>query len=502
MSIIKASTIKNIDYMKAIANGVFSPYELDAPNAFVCVISFNISGTKHDFIVPCINKRFYIEPDDDNTCEIISQIITKIVGIKGFPAGIAKATVMFKVAPEHSKVIKKPLSSVRGLIHYAGAKELLEKAGYSFAKTDASCVAERRDYTKLLSEDPVAAEIAQENAEELKAAGATYDGLSKEVKAAFDGIVDNKNIGMILAGGTGTGKSWAARIIAAKLGAPYLNIQIDRGTTPDDLMGTYVPKTQADGNDARWQFVAGPLLKAFSEGWPLILEEVNFGDPGVLAKLNQFTDGTSRVEVNGTFYTRNPNFIVLMTMNPGYGGTEELNAALKNRFSVVQVPPLTKKQFSDRMVAYSKKALTKEFFDLLFDYSKKIEKIGQDMHENIEFSIRNAQRFVSSILVRGLSFDEFAAALNNQYINCLSLDNDNCEKIGKLKVQEQNVADVSAMYALYNFAEEKTTDIVADFSTFVTLGDDSDDGSDSSILDESDLSALLGGDADLGDLDE
>ena len=41
---------------------------------------------------------------------------------------------------------------------------------------------------------------------------------------------------------------------------------------------------QLMGEQAKWEFVPGPLLKGFIEGWLVILDEVNFGDPGVLAR--------------------------------------------------------------------------------------------------------------------------------------------------------------------------------------------------------------------------
>ena len=180
------------------------------------------------------------------------------------------------------------------------------------------------------------------------------------------------------------------------------------------------------------------LLKAYSEGWPIVIEEINYGQPGVNAKLNEFTDGTMRVTVNGKSYKKHPNFVCYMTMNPGYEGTEVLNVALKNRFAKVNVPALTCKEYVKRLVAYSAMlghGLKESFFKKLYDFSNLIEKEASSSkwHENVKFSLRNGQRLCDCILQKSRSEQEFADAVAVQYLNDLSTDNDNSDKLEDLK---------------------------------------------------------------------
>lgn len=481
-----------INIINAMANGVFSVFELDGEAktpSFVVVVHYEDGSGEKSFVIPFINKRAFISIDDADTCFLVDEMIKSLISTNTFPVGISKASTICKDAPAHKKLIKRAVPA-KGVSMFSGAKKILEDVGYEFCSIEVSSAIER-NYSALLERDDLARAIVEDNAKELRAAGASFESLSDEIKAAFDSISNSDNIGILFLGPTGTGKSWAARILANKLGAPYLNQQIDGGTTPDTLVGSYAPNTGS--GDGKWEFIPGPLLKAYSEGWVLILEEINYGDPRVLAKLNEFTDGTKRIIVEGKSYERHPNFVVLMTMNPGYSGTDPLNPALKNRFSAVMVPPLSEKQFCDRMVAYSKKLFSKEFFSVLYQLANRIEKQSEMFHEDVKFSIRNAQRLCSCISKRALSLDEFSAAVYDQYVNCLSMDNDNWEKLDQFKKMEQTQNDIAMLYSNYGFAEIKSVETTPNLSAFAIVSDD--DGSDKdSVLSEDDLSGLFGDD--------
>lgn len=506
----------------ALAKGAINLFKLKEEKSYVLLLAHKAGK----FIIPIINKKAYVD-EDEEISETIESIVSEIIESKIF-ADLNGTKIFFKKAPEHDKNIKN-IVITKGLCKYAKAEEVLTEAGYTVEVKKEVGVAVKKDYSKLL-EDSFAKAIYDENKAELAKVGATFSTLNLETQIAYEGLSKGKYLGLIFAGPTGTGKSWAGRIIADHMGAPYLTLQIDRGTTVDTMVGSFVPKAGAkvskktanelleiirnpettveealkqmeemikeSGETAKWEFVPGPLLKAFQEGWPIILEEVNFGDPGVLAKLNEFTDGTLRVTINGVSYKRHPNFLVIMTMNPGYTGTDPLNVALKGRFAKVNVPALTKEQFCQRMIGYSKgfgHALSEEFFGKLYDFAARIELLGNDSmyHEDVKFSVRNAQRLCDIILTKARSLDEFSAAIAIQYINDLTMDNDNSEQVEKLKGDETIINDITAMYDLYDFAEVSQTEELADLSTFFSVEETED--SEEDLLDDSDLDDLMGG---------
>ena len=181
--------------------------------------------------------------------------------------------------------------------------------------------------------------------------------------------------------------------------------------------------------------------------------------------------------MNSRTYHRHPNFVVNLTMNPGYAGTEPLNVALKNRFAKVNVPALTKDEFIRRARCYSKglgHELSDEFFSKLFDFAETIEKQGcsTQWHENIKFSIRNAQRLCDSILAKSRSFEDFFAALSVQYLNDLATDNDNSEKLEILKKSQDIINQAKTIYHCYDFATIQSKKVERSFSSFFTEEED------------------------------
>lgn len=533
---------------RALENGVVNVYELDAKDQFVMVI---ILADK-EYVVPMIKNvegaMAYISEDLSVTeYNKISKIITEVVGSKIYP-GFAFVAYRGE-APEHEahvrtyyKVSTATVGGKKVTVNKGeGADKALSKAGYILPKTDMTiCTFGKRDYSELMSSNPEAQERYKEMADELEKAEATYDGLSNEIRVAHEGMMNGFYDGIIFTGPTGTGKSWAARICAVHDKAPLLNLQITYGTTIEDLVGTFIPNDKSadtsavemeihrlykelselpkltgetkegyasrfaakekevskqvsdlissSGGSAKWRFVPGPLLKGSYEGWQIVLEEVNYGQAGVNAKINEYTDGTPRVTVNGISYKKHPNFVVYMTMNPGYEGTEPLNIALKNRFAIVDVPALTKDEYCKRSIADSRSkghALCKEFYSKLYSFAGFLEKESttSKWHENVKYSFRNAQRLNGCIVTHPCSYQEFRDAIFVNFVNALSCDNDNSKALQEFKGSADLDKLIKDMYDLYDFAvfkELKVTVTMDDlFEEDVSHTYDSDSSSDS-----------------------
>ena len=321
----------------------------------------------------------------------------------------------------------------------------------------------------------------------------------------IDKVIENGDcLGALITGPTGVGKSYAINLLANKLGAPKLVVGITYGTSIDDLIGSYAPKdkndvelsavqaemralwkdltnkslkedefahevnnvsqrifdlVQSNGGTAKWIFKEGPLLMAYKYGYVLQLDEINFGQPGVLAQLNTCTDFNNHMMINGEIVKRHKNFVCMMTFNPGYKGTEELNSALKNRFPVIDFPKLTKSEYAQRMIGYSRMkghTFSERFYNEVFDFATFIEKTSSSFHEDAKFSIRNAQRLTDMILASRMSFDEFASAVSMQFTNILNCDNDNSQKLQDFKADPTTVAAIKKIYDLYDYSEPTT----------------------------------------------
>lgn len=515
-----------INFPKMLATGALSLFKLEDGNSLL-VLAHKKGDTICCETFPIVTKKIFIETDDEEVVDQFEEIINAIINQKIFPELNGNKIRVTKAPAVSKKIVG--MSITKGICKFSGINKILEDNGYTFDIATSTCAIIKRDYSELLKMNDFARSVFEENRQELRQVGAKFENLGPEMKMAYRTILTGHSLGIILAGPTGTGKSWAIRIIADELNAPLWTFQIQAGTTPDSLVGSFVPKAnekpsaevaakiidiirneklsvleaieqasrliQVMGEQSKWEFIPGALLRAYTEGWVLGLEEVNFGDPRTLAVLNEFTDGTLRVTVNGIPYKKNPNFIIMLTMNPGYAGTDPLNVALKNRFTVVQVPALTKEQFVERAIAFSKSlghGLSEGFFNKLFDFANKIEKLAEDagFHEDVHFSIRNAQRLCEGILTQACNLNEFEGAIATQYLNHLSLDNDNSEKLQKLKEDPSIKNDIAQLYELYDYADVPMVDSLSELSEFTTTTTTSD--SEGSILNEDDLDDLLG----------
>lgn len=517
-------TFTKDNLLKALAEGAINLLKLKGNDTYVVAI---ITKDKEAFIPLVKNEDgayAYIPTSYSlKEYELFSEIITTI-----FTNSVYSDIYSFKPIQrdvEVSKVVEAFLPST-GIkcLRASNLIEVLNKNGYDTTALTFTLDAksEVKDYSSLLA-DPDVKERFEENRKALAAVNATYESLNNEIKIAHESLMSGSSNGIIFTGPTGTGKSFAARILADHDNAPYIEHQISYGTAIEDIIGMFIPNDSANpdvkaqvqqiwdgdmdvqtkfdkieqlinnkGENGNWKFAAGPLFKAAVEGYVLILDEINFGQPGIISKINEFTDTTLYFTLNGEVYHKHPNFVVYMTMNPGYKGTEELNVALKNRFAIVDVPALTKEEFANRAQFYSKSLgheLSVKFFDKLYDFAQFIKKEGNSSrwHENVEFSIRNAQRLCNAILRAPKGFDDFSAAVAVQYLNHLSVDNDNSEKLQALKKDEHIVSEIRELFGYYNFAKIEEAKVSVDFDGLFSEIDEtkaSSDASDDKMMDD------------------
>jgi len=139
-----------------------------------------------------------------------------------------------------------------------------------------------------------------------------------------------------LQGPPGTSKSTLAEQAARGLGMNFYPMSCHELMTRSDLFGF----TDATGNDHRT-----PLWDAYEFGGILLMDEVDNGNPNLLAALNSALSNGHCVFGSGTVVQRHENFRVVATANTaglgpehGYIGRNGVDLATRDRFITLDVP--------------------------------------------------------------------------------------------------------------------------------------------------------------------
>lgn len=140
---------------------------------------------------------------------------------------------------------------------------------------------------------------------------------------------------VMMFGPTGSGKTHAVRAYAAAEGLPFYDIPGHAATNLAQHFGKWVPT--ADG--PAW--IDGVITTMLREGRGVVLlDEVSFIPPKLLGLLHMLLDSRRRIVLedhNGEVVTTNPEgpgILIVAQHNPGYAGTNPVNAAFLNRFAM------------------------------------------------------------------------------------------------------------------------------------------------------------------------
>ena len=160
--------------------------------------------------------------------------------------------------------------------------------------------------------------------------------------------------GLWLTGPMGSGKSSLVVEIAARLNLNLVQVNAQRRLQIADLAGHLT----AVGGDVLFQ--DGPLTTALRRGWWLLLNEVDLMEPGELAGLNTLLDGGPLVipENSGEVVPPASGFGLICTANTVglgdraglYTGAQRMNAALLDRFWVIEADYPTPEEETDLLV--------------------------------------------------------------------------------------------------------------------------------------------------------
>jgi len=135
-------------------------------------------------------------------------------------------------------------------------------------------------------------------------------------------------MGLMIVGPTGSGKSTGVLAINHFLNIPTIVVQCHRDMSLLELKGTMQFVTDSDTLQSVTKYVLGPISMAFKYGFTLVLEENNLLDPGVNAGLNEIIRGnTLMIEQTGEVIQRHQMFRIIATGNDWGRGDAEVRLA-------------------------------------------------------------------------------------------------------------------------------------------------------------------------------
>jgi hypothetical protein len=134
----------------------------------------------------------------------------------------------------------------------------------------------------------------------------------------------------------GSGKTHMARSIAEMLGVTPYVISVDPTLTVAKLLGFK--------NITNGEFVEGLLYQAYKNGGLAALDEIDTGDPGVIASINALLSNAHYLFPNGETVEKHPQFYALAMANTkgvgavaGYVARNRLDAATLDRFAIIEI---------------------------------------------------------------------------------------------------------------------------------------------------------------------
>ncbi len=200
--------------------------------------------------------------------------------------------------------------------------------------------------------------------------------------------------GIIAAGPAGTGKSTDPLIYCAKEEIPVVVFQCTPGTEEDAIIGNFIPNASGGFSLKR-----GPLANAIEQDCWLVINEANYVPSGILSCLNSVMDDNAQVLLDdGSMLKRGNNFRLILTVNPGYRGTNMFNEATLNRFATVYYEPINKKTLISRLKQESGYKNDK-VLEAVAEQFDKLRGIYQSKNMETEVTYRNALRFLKMILL-------------------------------------------------------------------------------------------------------
>jgi len=228
-------------------------------------------------------------------------------------------------------------------------------------------------------------------------------------------LYENKKF-VLIEGETGCGKSHLARELAYSNKVPYMRVNLNGATVPEDLIGQWIPNANPKIN-AKYVWKDGTLTMFMRYGGVFVVDEINMAPADILSLFHSITDDERRLVLtnkDGEVIHAHKNFYLIATMNRGYEGTKPLNLALKDRFRIFEMSynETTEKKLkiSDNMLRVAKKLRdsvniftpisTRDLLKYMQDCKIFTEKIAREFFiNNFDVDEKPAVREIISLMI-------------------------------------------------------------------------------------------------------
>ncbi|MBU1044081.1 MAG: AAA family ATPase [Candidatus Omnitrophica bacterium] len=150
---------------------------------------------------------------------------------------------------------------------------------------------------------------------------------------------------LLFTGHAGTGKNTIADFVSYMLAGGAYQIAMNKLIEPGDLTAWQGFSETTDEERIEW--IKSFIVRAMEEGKPVIIDEVNKADSGVVAILNSLLETGDLTLPNGDVVTAQPGFVIIALMNPPIPGVyevEPLSGEFLRRFSVHKFDYLPEEQ--------------------------------------------------------------------------------------------------------------------------------------------------------------
>lgn len=459
--------------------GVFGVFTMANPDNLLVVAHFK------DKTLYCVKEKAFIniprEFSDPNVQAFIKEIYDHVALTWRLPK--AKLTtikdIVFEGDFEITGIYKTPVGV--GPVSIRFLKDFFDSKGFDISNLAVSLETKKhvRDYTSLVTSSAEARERIQliKKAIKDKKMPEKYEVVAEAIKQGEFTLV-------YLVGPAGTGKTMLTYFFADYCGAPLLTAQGSEGVTADTLIGCsdvktdYAPSSvdidstalMSPMSASSFTVIEGQLLKAYREGYQIVIDEANYMLPGIMAVINSMVDDTPTYEFKGKIIKRHPNFVLYLTSNPGYEGTYLYNPATKSRGLTLLIDKLTQEEFMARMYS-NYPVLSLDFYKALYPFQDLIQEYADKWGESSAICIRHASNFVKLITAKPQSFEGFKESFAMAYLyNGLCMDNDNSAKVDILLKDKDFIAKLESLYSNYDYKivpeVEPTIDFTEAFKSF------------------------------------
>ena len=172
----------------------------------------------------------------------------------------------------------------------------------------------------------------------------------------------SRGIPILLEGPTGTSKTFSTEFacLVAKTEKPLIRFNMSSDTVPSDLLGKMVgDKDSLAGLSLQY----GHFLKAYKEGYPLLLDEINLASESVLQCIEEALDSDSiNIEIPGfplKSIPKHENFALIATQNPNKGlfanKRQNLGIKFKSKFQIITFPEFSEEELYEIANGLAKK---------------------------------------------------------------------------------------------------------------------------------------------------